>query len=174
MLELLLYPIYFAIYLPIVLYPIPYINTKIIKQKLFIDICEYRMATLLTTVTIYNYFNKSNFFSDDLFYIFVGNILICVGQLLNLSVYFRLGRKGVYYGLQYRTVQYRKLENTFPFYISHPQYLGGVLSYIGSYLLIAFEGGIFDPMLTVLLINIMIVQLYLVAMETTFDKIYKK
>ena len=41
MLELLLYPIYFAVYLPIVLYPIPYINTKIIKQRVFIDICEY-------------------------------------------------------------------------------------------------------------------------------------
>ena len=171
--DFLLYIIYFSVYLPIVLYPIPYVNTKIIKQELFIKLCEYRVGILLSSVSIYNYFYKVPFFSDNIIYNLIGIVFIIIGQILNMAVYFRLGRRGVYYGLQYKTVQFRKLENTFPFYISHPQYLGGVFSYIGSYLVMAINDGLFNPMLTVLISNILIVQLYLVVMENTFDKIYK-
>ena len=171
--DILLYHIYLSVYLPILVYPIPYFTTKLISQPNFIKCCKYRMITLITGVFIYLISQKHMILSDNNFFKILGIILIISGQYLNLAVYYKLGEKGVYYGLQYRTIMFRKLSNEFPFYISHPQYLGGVLSYIGVYFLTAYNNSLFNPVLTVLLINILLVQTYLIIMERLLDKIYK-
>jgi methylene-fatty-acyl-phospholipid synthase len=66
-----------------------------------------------------------------------GGILILIGQLLNLSVFYRLGKHGVFYG--------NKLGydipwcHGFPFTISrHPQYLGTLISIWGFFLIMRF------------------------------------
>lgn len=66
-------------------------------------------------------------------------LLIGIGQTLNLSVYYKLGTKGVYYGnkfgleLPYIT--------TFPYNIGikNPQYVGCILTLCGLYPLISFN-----------------------------------
>jgi methylene-fatty-acyl-phospholipid synthase len=67
----------------------------------------------------------------------VGGILILVGQTLNLSVFYRLGKPGVFYG--------NKLGydipwcEGFPFSICrHPQYLGTLISIWGFFLIMRF------------------------------------
>jgi methylene-fatty-acyl-phospholipid synthase len=66
-----------------------------------------------------------------------GGALIVVGQFLNLSVFYRLGKVGVFYG--------NKLGYTvpwcprFPFsFLKHPQYVGTVLSIWGFFLAMRF------------------------------------
>jgi methylene-fatty-acyl-phospholipid synthase len=63
--------------------------------------------------------------------------LVIAGQLLNLSVFYRLGRVGVFYGnkLGYRVPWSRK----FPFScLKHPQYLGALMSVWGFFLVMRF------------------------------------
>lgn len=67
----------------------------------------------------------------------LGGILIVVGQILNVSVLYRLGKVGVFYGnkLGYETPWCR----AFPFtLLQHPQYVGTVLSIWGLFLLMRF------------------------------------
>ena len=90
---------------------------------------------------IYISLYHNNYFSTNYFNIYIGWLFILLGQVLNISVYYKLGVKGVYYGIQYKTVKFRKIFNEFPFYIYHPQYLGGVLSYIGVFLLFGYNNG---------------------------------
>jgi methylene-fatty-acyl-phospholipid synthase len=67
----------------------------------------------------------------------LGAALLVTGQLLNASVFIRLGRIGVFYGERFgRAVPWC---NDFPFSIvSHPQYTGAVLSIWGLFLLVRF------------------------------------
>lgn len=67
----------------------------------------------------------------------IGTWLIAVGQLLNIAVFYRLGRVGVFYGNRfgYVTVVCRD----FPFSVlNHPQYVGAVLSIWGFFLVMRF------------------------------------
>jgi methylene-fatty-acyl-phospholipid synthase len=67
----------------------------------------------------------------------VGGGLLIVGQVLNWSVFYRLGRVGVFYGdrLGYE-VPWR---SDFPFSVlSHPQYVGAVLSIWGFFVVMRF------------------------------------
>lgn len=67
----------------------------------------------------------------------LGVILIVAGQILNLSVFYRLGKVGVFYGnkLGYKVPWSRK----FPFScLKHPQYLGALMSIWGFFLLMRF------------------------------------
>jgi hypothetical protein len=67
----------------------------------------------------------------------VGGALLVAGQLLNLSVFYRLGKVGVFYGnkLGYELPWCR----AFPFSVlTHPQYVGTVLSIWGLFLAIRF------------------------------------
>jgi phosphatidyl-N-methylethanolamine N-methyltransferase len=66
-----------------------------------------------------------------------GALLIAVGQLLNLGVFFRLGRVGVFYG---RSLGHDLAPcRAFPFSVfSHPQYVGTVLSIWGLFLITRF------------------------------------
>jgi methylene-fatty-acyl-phospholipid synthase len=63
--------------------------------------------------------------------------LIVAGQSLNVSVFYRLGKVGVFYGNKfgYKVVWCR----SFPFSIfEHPQYVGALLSIWGFFLLMRF------------------------------------
>jgi len=67
----------------------------------------------------------------------LGGTLVVVGQILNVSVLYRLGKVGVFYGnkLGYETPWCR----TFPFsLLKHPQYVGTVLSIWGFFLIMRF------------------------------------
>lgn len=66
-----------------------------------------------------------------------GSALIAVGQTLNWSVFYRLGKVGAFYG--------NKLGYTLPWHegfpfdvLKHPQYVGAVLSIWGFFLLMRF------------------------------------
>ncbi|MBI3795978.1 MAG: hypothetical protein HY268_03290 [Deltaproteobacteria bacterium] len=67
----------------------------------------------------------------------VGGALIVAGQILNLSVFHRLGAVGVFYGNKfgYQIPWYRE----FPFsLLHHPQYVGTMLSIWGFFLVMRF------------------------------------
>lgn len=67
--------------------------------------------------------------------IWTGIGAICVGQVLNLSVYRAIGRKGVYYGAQFG--HDLPFVTTFPYnWMTHPQYLGALLTWYGAIYLV--------------------------------------
>jgi len=67
----------------------------------------------------------------------LGGTLILAGQFLNLSVFYRLGSTGVFYGNQFGyEIEWCK---EFPFsLLDHPQYVGALLSIWGFFLAIRF------------------------------------
>jgi hypothetical protein len=67
----------------------------------------------------------------------VGGALITVGQILNFSVFYRLGKVGVFYGNRFGyEVPWRR---EFPFsLLKHPQYVGVLLSIWGFFLALRF------------------------------------
>jgi hypothetical protein len=67
----------------------------------------------------------------------IGVALIIAGQWLNVSVFYRLGKIGVFYGNKfgYKIRWCRE----FPFsYFDHPQYVGALLSIWGFFLIMRF------------------------------------
>lgn len=67
-------------------------------------------------------------------YLVFGSALMIGGQILNVAVFYRLGKVGVFYGnkLGHRVAWSRK----FPFScLAHPQYLGALLSIWGLFML---------------------------------------
>lgn len=73
----------------------------------------------------------------SLFNLGVGGALLGTGQALNLSVFHRLGKIGVFYGnkLGYKIPWSRK----FPFScLKHPQYMGALLSVWGFFMVMRF------------------------------------
>src|SRR5262249_36151840 len=66
-----------------------------------------------------------------------GSLLIAIGELLNIGVFYRLGKVGVFYGNKFG---YRvPWQVGFPFcFFKHPQYVGTVLSIWGFFLLMRF------------------------------------
>jgi phosphatidyl-N-methylethanolamine N-methyltransferase len=69
-----------------------------------------------------------------------GILALVVGQTLNLSVFYRLGRTGVFYGAQFGySVNWT---DAFPFSVfKHPQYVGTVLSIWGFFLIARYPQG---------------------------------
>ena len=67
----------------------------------------------------------------------LGALVLTIGQTLNLLVFSRLGRSGVFYGCRFgRNVPWVE---EFPFsLIKHPQYVGAVLSIWGLFLILRF------------------------------------
>jgi methylene-fatty-acyl-phospholipid synthase len=67
----------------------------------------------------------------------LGVLAIVAGQVLNLSVFLRLGRVGVFYGNRFgHRVEWR---DGFPFsLLAHPQYVGAALTIWGVFLLVRF------------------------------------
>jgi len=70
----------------------------------------------------------------------VGTALLVAGQLLNASVFYRLGSAGVFYGDRFgHEVPWCR---AFPFSVlAHPQYVGAVLSIWGLFLALRFPHG---------------------------------
>ena len=66
-----------------------------------------------------------------------GGVLLVVGQALNLSVFARLGSTGVFYGTRFgHAIPWQR---GFPFsLLSHPQYVGTVLTVWGFFLIMRF------------------------------------
>jgi methylene-fatty-acyl-phospholipid synthase len=66
-----------------------------------------------------------------------GGLLILIGQILNLSVFYRLGKHGVFYGNKLgHDIPWCK---GFPFSIcKHPQYFGTLISIWGFFLIMRF------------------------------------
>ena len=66
-----------------------------------------------------------------------GGALIVLGQILNFSVFYRLGRIGVFYGNKFGyAVPWRR---GFPFsLLKHPQYVGALVSIWGFFLALRF------------------------------------
>lgn len=67
----------------------------------------------------------------------LGTALLIVGQILNASVFYRLGKVGVFYGNRFghQVLWCRK----FPFScLKHPQYTGALLSIWGFFLVMRF------------------------------------
>jgi methylene-fatty-acyl-phospholipid synthase len=77
-----------------------------------------------------------------------GGALVAVGQMLNVSVFYRLGKVGVFYGNRFG---YRvPWHNGFPFsFLKHPQYFGALLSIWGFFLVMRFphDDWVFLPIL---------------------------
>jgi phosphatidyl-N-methylethanolamine N-methyltransferase len=67
----------------------------------------------------------------------LGVILAAAGQMLNASVFYRLGKIGVFYGNQFGyDIPWRR---EFPFScLKHPQYVGALLSIWGFFLVMRF------------------------------------
>jgi methylene-fatty-acyl-phospholipid synthase len=67
----------------------------------------------------------------------LGCLLLTIGQLLNASVFYRLGKKGVFYGNRFG---YRvNWCYGFPFsFFEHPQYAGALMSIWGFFLIMRF------------------------------------
>ena len=67
----------------------------------------------------------------------LGGLLLVVGQILNVSVFWRLGKVGVFYGKRFGyDVSWC---DKFPFsFLEHPQYVGTLLSIWGFFLIMRF------------------------------------
>jgi len=67
----------------------------------------------------------------------LGGALLVVGQTLNVSVFYRLGKVGVFYGNKFGYAM--PWCRVFPFsLLKHPQYVGSVLSIWGFFLIMRF------------------------------------
>jgi methylene-fatty-acyl-phospholipid synthase len=75
--------------------------------------------------------------SDGMVPLVAGAMLIAAGQVLTLSVFARLGRIGVFYGIRFgRDVPWC---TGFPFgWIRHPQYVGTAISIWGFFLVLRY------------------------------------
>lgn len=66
-----------------------------------------------------------------------GLLLIAIGQVLNIGVFFRLGNNGVFYGNRFGFEI--PWNSAFPFsLLKHPQYVGAVLSIWGFFIAMRF------------------------------------
>ena len=157
---------------PIIFYHLPYINTNIINQPTFIKLCHFRMIIMFFSFLLYNYFYYERIFSIYSIANIFGIFCLIIGQLFNLGVYYKLGNKGVYYGLQYKTIEPKKIENEFPFCINHPLYFGGCLSYFGIMLMTIWKTEKIDSSILFLGYHAEVIQFLLILMENHFDTIY--
>lgn len=75
--------------------------------------------------------------AEDIWSLGLGGVLLVVGQSLNASVFYRLGRVGVFYGKRFGYAI--PWCHQFPFsFLAHPQYVGALLSIWGFFLCMRF------------------------------------
>lgn len=106
-----------------------------VVEKLFYGFKGVQFSVFLGWCYIYG--NGALLPSDDVLALGVGSTLLVVGQTLNWSVFYRLGRHGAFYGnrLGYELPWH----NGFPFGVfKHPQYVGTVLSIWGFFMIMRF------------------------------------
>ena len=71
---------------------------------------------------MYNYSIQLTYFKSKL-------LVIIAGQLLNMSVYHKLGLEGVYYGSRFKKLP---MVTSFPYnMVNNPQYIGCILTQYG-------------------------------------------
>jgi methylene-fatty-acyl-phospholipid synthase len=105
-------------------------------QKLFYAFKVLQLAVFFGWCVVFAE-NEVPLPSDDPLVLSIGGILILVGMMLNISVFYSLGRIGVFYGnkLGYDV----PWVEGFPFSVfRHPQYVGTVLSIWGFFLVMRF------------------------------------
>lgn len=94
----------------------------------FLIVCSYILKGVQFITIAYYLLSLEHFrFNTNERAMILSGGLFTVGQTLNLTVYFKLGNAGVYYGnrLGYETVWV----TSFPYnYLENPQYIGSVLS----------------------------------------------
>ena len=67
----------------------------------------------------------------------VGSLLMAIGQVFNIGVFYRLGNYGVFYGNRFAFEI--PWNHAFPFsLLKHPQYVGAVLSIWGFFIAMRF------------------------------------
>ena len=79
-------------------------------------------------------------FTGSVLSLVVGSMLIVIGQVLNFSVFYRLGKVGVFYGNRFgHQIPWC---DRFPFsLIRHPQYVGTLVSIWGFFLVMRYPYG---------------------------------
>jgi protein-S-isoprenylcysteine O-methyltransferase Ste14 len=108
----------------------------VVLEKLFYFFKGIQIAVFLGWCAFYG-FGSLSLFSDRVLPLAVGLGLIIIGQTLNLSVFYRLGRIGVFYGNRfgYET----QWCNELPFSLfKHPQYVGALVSVWGFFVATRF------------------------------------
>lgn len=76
-------------------------------------------------------------FNGGVLSIIAGSALIIIGQILNFSVFYRLGKIGVFYGNKFGYDVPRS--NEFPFKLcNHPQYIGTLMSIWGFFVVMRY------------------------------------
>jgi len=103
-----------------------YIVAPYCHPTLIVKTVGYTSRSIITSIIIY-YILQNIYLLNNIRY-----ILIILGMYLNLSVYYLLGSRGVYYGREMGL--YVEYINKFPLsVIPHSQYLGISMVYIGLY-----------------------------------------
>jgi len=107
-----------------------------VLQKLFYCFKGIQFAVFLGWCYVHGQVSPS-LLSAGGFSLAVGGALIVVGQVLNFSVFHRLGKVGVFYGNRFGyAIPWRR---EFPFsLLKHPQYVGTLFSIWGFFLVTRF------------------------------------
>ena len=115
--------------------------------------------------------NYGSIFQSNMLYNSIALLLLIIGQYLNVTVYQKLGADLVYYGREY-DIQGEYMTG-FPFNMKHPQYMGTILTTIGTFFLTGFNknGSVRKTNLYVLSY---IIVLYLISMSIENDCHKKK
>jgi len=105
-----------------------------------------------------------SWFHGNMTYNIIAAVLIVGGQALNNYMYYKLGKDNIYYGKEYKVPGISdEYFSGFPFNISHPQYIGCILSFIGVFFLTGFNNN--NSMRKgVLYLTLFIIGFYLTAM----------
>lgn len=116
---------------------VPHASTPVdVVEKLF-----YAFKVLQATVFLgwcYVYGDGALWpLAGDVWSLGLGGVLLVVGQILNASVFYRLGKIGVFYGNRFGyNVPWCQ---GFPFsWLNHPQYVGALLSIWGFFMVMRF------------------------------------
>ena len=98
---------------------------KLIQLSVFFGWCYYFGAGSLSA------------FNGGVLSIVIGSVLILVGQIFNFSVFYKLGKIGVFYGNKFGYDVPRT--NAFPFsLLKHPQYIGTLMSIWGFFIVMRY------------------------------------
>lgn len=108
-----------------------------VLQKLFFCFKGIQLAVFFGWCYLHGAGFLASLKSGELVALAVGTAAIITGQLLNFSVFYRLGKVGVFYGNKFghRVPWCRE----FPFsLLNHPQYVGALFSIWGFFLAMRF------------------------------------
>ena len=110
------------------------------QKHLMITLIIVKLVSIIYTIIyVYVYYGKKAINLKSYNVLFISALFIILGQLLNLSVYYKLGFNGVYYGNEYNIIDNNEIQ-TFPYNLfKNPQYIGCILTTIGLTFLLMFN-----------------------------------